>query len=84
MSFTHAINDGSAAAAIVAALIRMTKALGHTVIAEGIETPEQMATLQALRCDLGQGYLFAAAVDSEAATELLTGARLLDSQVVFA
>ncbi len=68
--------------AIVAAVIRMSKALGHTVVAKGIETIDQIGTLQALRCDRGQGYLFSAALPPEAATELLTGERTLDSQAV--
>ena len=80
MSFIQAINDGPESAAIVAAVIRMSKALGHTVVAEGIETIEQMATLQALRCDYGQGYLFSPAMAPEIATQLLSGERLLDSQ----
>lgn len=79
MSFTRAINDGPDAAAIVAAVIRMSNALGYCVVAEGIETVEHMATLQALRCDRGQGYLFSAAVPCDAATQLLTGQRQLDS-----
>ena len=84
MSFTRAINDGPDAAAIVAAVIRMSQALGHTVIAEGIETVEQLATLQALRCDYGQGYLFSAAVPPETATQLLTGQHQLNSQTTHA
>ena len=78
MSFITTINDGKEAAPIVAAVIRMSKALGHTVIAEGIETVEQMATLQALRCDYGQGYLFSPAIAARDATQLLAGERSLD------
>ncbi|UUY02589.1 EAL domain-containing protein [Svornostia abyssi] len=44
-------------------VIRAIVALGHNldmeIVAEGIETEEQLAAIQALGCDLGQGYLFA-------------------------
>ena len=49
---------GSSDAAIVAAAIAMGHALGLTVIAEGVETQEQMAFLRDNSCDVCQGYLF--------------------------
>ncbi len=79
-SFIEALHQGQDAVAIVAAVVRMSKAMDRTVVAEGIETVDQLATLQALRCDRGQGFLFSAAVSAESATELLTGERLLDTQ----
>jgi EAL domain-containing protein (putative c-di-GMP-specific phosphodiesterase class I) len=36
--------------------------LGLTVLAEGIETPQQLETLRELHCSLGQGFLFSRAV----------------------
>ncbi len=45
--------------AIVDAVVRLGHALGLAVTAEGIETDEQLRELQALGCDIGQGFYFA-------------------------
>ncbi|MFL5831657.1 MAG: putative bifunctional diguanylate cyclase/phosphodiesterase [Solirubrobacteraceae bacterium] len=45
--------------AIVAAMIEMARALGCTVTAEGVETEEQLAALEKLRCERIQGFLIA-------------------------
>jgi EAL domain-containing protein (putative c-di-GMP-specific phosphodiesterase class I) len=50
---------------IVATIVSLGRALGHEVIAEGIETDEQAAELRRLRCALGQGYLFSEALPGE-------------------
>jgi diguanylate cyclase (GGDEF)-like protein len=44
--------------AIVGATIAFARALGMTVVAEGVESDEQAAVLRDLGCDLGQGYLW--------------------------
>jgi EAL domain-containing protein (putative c-di-GMP-specific phosphodiesterase class I) len=47
------------------------------VIAEGVETKEQLEKLQFLQCEYVQGYLFAPPVDVVAATEFLK-ARIIE------
>ncbi|MGE5656835.1 MAG: PAS domain S-box protein [Actinomycetota bacterium] len=56
---------------IVRAIVTLAHNLGLEVIAEGIETREQLQELQHLECELGQGYLFSTPLDSSAATDLL-------------
>ncbi len=43
---------------IISHLIALSKDLGISVVAEGIETERQLAILRALRCDMVQGYIF--------------------------
>ena len=57
-SFVHDIIVSAHDAIVVSAIISMGKSLKHRVIAEGVETPEQLAFLQAHGCDEGQGYYF--------------------------
>jgi EAL domain-containing protein (putative c-di-GMP-specific phosphodiesterase class I) len=57
-SFVQKITADSDHCSIVSAIIAMGQNLKHRVIAEGIETQEQLAFLQARHCAEGQGYLF--------------------------
>jgi diguanylate cyclase (GGDEF)-like protein len=57
-SFVRDVATGGQAASIVRAVIDMAHNLNFTVIAEGVETQEQVAFLRRHGCDLGQGYLF--------------------------
>jgi diguanylate cyclase (GGDEF)-like protein/PAS domain S-box-containing protein len=57
-SFVHEINADRVGTSIVCAVISMGKSLGHRVIAEGVETGDQLAFLQAQHCREGQGYYF--------------------------
>jgi diguanylate cyclase (GGDEF)-like protein/PAS domain S-box-containing protein len=57
-SFLHGIIASSNDAIVVRMVISMAKNLKHRIIAEGVETPEQLAFLQAHGCDEGQGYYF--------------------------
>ena len=58
-SFVQQLGPDGRDRAIVRAVVSMAKDLGISVVAEGIETQEQLAELRALGCDHGQGYYFA-------------------------
>ncbi|WP_051158521.1 GGDEF domain-containing protein [Nodosilinea nodulosa] len=57
---------------IIQAIIGLAQNLGMTVIAEGIETVEQLAYLKNLNCDQGQGYLFSRPLSQAAAENMLS------------
>ncbi|HKY75377.1 MAG TPA: EAL domain-containing protein [Acidimicrobiia bacterium] len=58
-SFVNSVADDASAAAIVESVVRLGHALGLVVVAEGVETAGQLATLRDLGCDLAQGYYLA-------------------------
>ncbi len=64
-SFVSELQEGSSDADIVSAIIALAHNLKLQVVAEGIETAEQLAFLQGARCDVGQGYLFSRALPWE-------------------
>jgi diguanylate cyclase (GGDEF)-like protein len=57
--------------AIVRAVLDLGQALGLTTVAEGVETPEQLAALRELGCDWAQGFHLAHPGPAEAVTRLL-------------
>ena len=70
-SFVHEISPDPVDTSIVSAVISMGRSLGHRVIAEGVETREQLAFLQAQRCAEGQGYYFSRPLVAEQFVSLL-------------
>lgn len=51
--------------AIAQTILAMSQTLGFSVVAEGIETQEQLDVLRDLGCNIGQGYLFATPLSAE-------------------
>ncbi len=70
-SFVSRMCDSGENAEIVRTIIALARNLGIEVVAEGVETPEQLARLRALGCGYAQGFLFSEAMSADKAVELL-------------
>lgn len=62
--------------AIIKAVVEMGKTLNMEVVAEGLETLEQVNTVRQAGCTLGQGYYFSRPVPESMVTKLLAGEQL--------
>ena len=82
-SFISMLGVNKSGVAIIRAIIAMANSLDMKVIAEGIETLDQMNNLTELQCDYGQGFFFNKALDSDTAQALIKetseGARQLNT-----
>lgn len=58
-SLVHDLDRDPAARALLSAITRLCDTLGFEVVAEGIETPEQLEIVRSYGCTVGQGYLLA-------------------------
>jgi EAL domain-containing protein (putative c-di-GMP-specific phosphodiesterase class I) len=70
-SFVHEISNLAHDATIISAVISLGRSLKQRVIAEGVETAEQVAFLQAHGCDEGQGYYFSRPISGPQLAKLL-------------
>ncbi len=71
--FVERLGESDKGREIVATIVGLARALGHEVIAEGIETEGQLKELRRLRCALGQGNLFSVPLEGDRVEEdLLT------------
>ena len=70
-SFVSDITENLADSELINATIAMAHGLNLKVVAEGIETEEQLTYLKQLNCDYGQGYLFGKPMPAIKITELL-------------
>lgn len=64
-SFVQGMTAGGPDAAIIHAIIGLGRSLQQRVVAEGVETEEQMALLQRQQCGEGQGYFFCRPVPAD-------------------
>lgn len=69
-SFVHELGAGSDGLDIVKAIVEMAHSLRLEVIAEGVETEEQLQQLRKLGCKYVQGFLFSKPVNAHAAERL--------------
>jgi diguanylate cyclase (GGDEF)-like protein len=70
-SYVQDVNDDEGDASLVKAIIQMGHSFGMQVVAEGVETVEQLEFLQVHGCNLLQGYLISKAVPAEKALEIV-------------
>jgi diguanylate cyclase (GGDEF)-like protein/PAS domain S-box-containing protein len=70
-SFVARIEEAAGNLAIIKAIVTLAHQLGMEVVAEGIQTAQQRATLQALGCEYGQGYFISEPVPADTAESLL-------------
>ncbi len=75
--FVDNINKGSQELVLCETIIVMAHQLGLKVIAEGIETKQQMQLLLEAGCDYGQGYLFSKPLPKEQFMSLLTTSQII-------
>jgi diguanylate cyclase (GGDEF)-like protein len=73
-SFIGRMAKGDENSEIVRTICTLANNLGMEVVAEGVETSEQLELLRSLNCEYGQGYFFSKPVDAEKATALIYGA----------
>lgn len=62
-AFVAGMTDGPGNLAIVKTVVDLARSLGLSVVAEGVETAEQLELVRKLGCDYAQGWLFAKAMD---------------------
>ncbi|WP_347928444.1 EAL domain-containing protein [Pseudomonas helvetica] len=74
-AFIRGLGEGGEDAAITRAIIAMAHGLSLKVVAEGVETAEQLAFLEAESCDEVQGYLISRPVEAFKLASLLRGER---------
>jgi EAL domain-containing protein (putative c-di-GMP-specific phosphodiesterase class I) len=73
-SFVMQPGSSKKACSIVQAIITMAHTLGHVVVAEGVETEQQLSSLLGLGCDLYQGYLLSRPVPPDQIPALVVAA----------
>jgi EAL domain-containing protein (putative c-di-GMP-specific phosphodiesterase class I) len=73
-SFVHRLGTDQQDEAIVRSIVTLASDLGMQVVAEGIETAEQLETLRGLACDYGQGYYFSRPLPSHQAEAFIAPA----------
>ncbi|HJT22491.1 MAG TPA: GGDEF domain-containing response regulator [Nitrospira sp.] len=74
-SFVKRLGTDDDALAIVKTIIVLAHQLGRQVIAEGVETAEQLSILRSLGCELGQGYWFGKPLPAEDVPAFLAAGR---------
>jgi|GEM_PF-2333799 len=75
-SFITRMSEESDGAEIVRAIIALARNMQMRVVAEGIETLEQLEQLRQMNCDLGQGFLFSQAIPASEVANFINSSNL--------
>jgi diguanylate cyclase (GGDEF)-like protein/PAS domain S-box-containing protein len=78
-SFVMRMADNNENSEIVRTILMLAQNLGMDVVAEGVETREQLALLRELGCEYGQGFLFSKPVDADGAEQIIAETRAVAS-----
>ncbi|MDQ3201332.1 MAG: EAL domain-containing protein [Pseudomonadota bacterium] len=78
-SFIRGLSSDSNDAALVSAIISLGRSLNLTIIAEGVETLEQLEFLKAHQCEEVQGYYFSKPVEPDAFVQYLNSVKTASS-----
>ena len=78
-SFVRGLPTDASDAAIVGSVVGMTRELNLKVVAEGVETEEQLAFLKDRRCDVVQGFLLSKPIPTDEVEKMIAGGTRLES-----
>jgi EAL domain-containing protein (putative c-di-GMP-specific phosphodiesterase class I) len=78
-SFVMRMADNNENSEIVRTILMLAQNLGMDVVAEGVETREQLALLRKLGCEYGQGFLFSKPIDADGAERIIAETRAVAS-----
>jgi EAL domain-containing protein (putative c-di-GMP-specific phosphodiesterase class I) len=81
-AFTMELGRSEQGEIFIRAILSMAHALGMSVVAEGVETREQLDILRALSCNEVQGYFISRPVPAEQMLELMKKRFLIDSPLI--
>ncbi len=74
-SFVACVADGAEASAVARAVTDLGRTWNLRIVAEGIETAEQLSALEAMGCHLGQGYYLGKPMPPEAMSDFLSNTK---------
>jgi diguanylate cyclase (GGDEF)-like protein len=76
-SFISRLDGTPSSLGLIPVILNIAQKMEMTVVAEGIETLEQLEQLQHLDCHFGQGYLFSKPIPAQEATQLLKSSTIV-------
>ena len=76
-SFVKELGTADDTSEIVKTILQLARSLSMGVVAEGVETKDQLARLTAMGCECGQGYYFSKPMDADSAQRLIRDKELL-------